>query len=140
MSVWDLNSPLSPSRIQGGLLVAAYGLSLVAIMAAVMPLWAKVVLCLALAVSSVLAWQRWRMPAGQGVRELSWIGEQPSLVLANGQRVRVVWRQSTVWRWAVVLQYRAVDVDWGGELVLLPDSLPPEVFRRLKVRLLMEAA
>lgn len=139
MSVWDLNSRLQPSRLQLLMLGGLYLVALAGVWLAVLPLGVQIFASVVLAFSAWLAWRRWLRPPGQSVRELAWIGDQASLVLANGQRVRVQWVRSAVWRWLVVLKFRATDIEWSDELVLLPDSLPKEDFRRLKVRLLAGA-
>ncbi|WP_130412299.1 protein YgfX [Fluviicoccus keumensis] len=115
--------------------MAGYLAAGAAIWLAVMPLAVQIGLSVLLAILAGVAMLRGRA-AAEPVRELSWIGDQASLVLANGQRVRVQWTGVAVWRYLVVLKFRATDIEWTDELVLLPDSIPAQDFRRLKVRLL----
>ncbi|HEX5276610.1 MAG TPA: protein YgfX [Fluviicoccus sp.] len=136
MSVWDLNSGIRRSVLLAVIQAAFYLAGALAIGVAEMPTVIKIAGCILLAASAWLAWRRWRTPGAQSVRELSWIGDQVTLVLANGQRLRGQWTHAAVWRWLVVLKFKATDIAWRDELVLLPDSLPAHDFRRLKVRLL----
>lgn len=135
MSAWDLNSPVTPSRVRLQIRMAGYLAAGAAIWLAVMPLSVQIGLLVLLAILAGVAMLRGRA-AAEPVRELSWIGDQASLVLANGQRVRVQWTGVAVWRYLVVLKFRATDIEWADELVLLPDSIPAQDFRRLKVCLL----
>jgi hypothetical protein len=136
MSVWDLNSGIRRSGLLAAIQAMFYLAGVAAIALAEVPVAIKAGGLVLLALSAWLAWRRWRAPGGQCVRELTWIGDQVTLVLVNGQRLRGHWTHVAVWRWLVVLKFKATDVDWRDELVLLPDSLPAQDFRRLKVRLL----
>ncbi|MEO1750901.1 protein YgfX [Thiofaba sp. EF100] len=124
----------SPTLVVAILLV--HGLGVLALGLSALPGPAAFGLSLTLAASAVLA-LRGMLP----VREMQWgDGATWHLILANGQVRRALLdvQASRSLPWWVSLAFRLED---GGRLhVPLPrDALPPDDFRRLRVRLRVEA-
>lgn len=135
-SVWRPVLEPRPSRIQRIILIFFYVLALVAVLQAVMPFeWQ---------VAAVLVW------LGLLLYELlSWRDPVPVVVLherigdwwladAEGNTSRVSLQRSMVWRYLVVMDFRSLDgvLPRRRRVVLFPDSVLPDEFRRLRVRLL----
>lgn len=135
-SVWRPVLEPRPSRIQGIILIGFYGLALVAVLQAVLPLaWqvAVVAIWLGLLLYELISW-RHPLPVVLLHERIGdwWMAD------AKGNTCRASLRRSMVWRYLVVLDFQALD---GARpryqrVVLFPDSVPPDDFRRLRVRLL----
>jgi len=114
-----------------------HGLGVLALGLSALPVSVVLGVSLALAASAMLAWNG-MLP----VKELQWgSGETWHLVLANGQPHRALLdvQASRSLPWWVTLAFRLED---GRRLhVMLPrDALPADDFRRLRVRLRVEAS
>lgn len=74
---------------------------------------------------------------GRSVRQAIWeVDGGWSLIRADGLRVTAQLLPETYLSpWLVVLRFRGCGVSWRPVLVLLPDSLDSETFRRLRVRM-----
>lgn len=140
MSAWDLASPVRSSRIHQGVNALFHVMAAAAIVVAELPMGVRAGFLALVLGLWLLALLRGRRPGGQQVSELVWAESEsyPVVILASGQRLRVRWQRVAVWRWLVVLDMQAVDVDWRDTLLLWPDSLQTQVFRRLRVRLLLD--
>jgi hypothetical protein len=140
MSAWDLASPVRPSRIHQGVNAFFHVLAMAAILVAELPMGVRAGFLALILGLWILVLLRGRRHGGQQVSELAWAEAEsyPVIILASGQRLRVRWQRVAVWRWLVVLDMQAVDVDWRDTLLLWPDSLQTQVFRRLRVRLLLD--
>lgn len=138
-NVWRADYPLRPSRRLLGLVAGLHGLALLAIWQAYIP-WPYALLAsvLLLAAAAHYAW-RWRWPGARQVVALAESTPAGSegwwLQTGDGrEHCAQLLPDTVVWRLMLVLRFRAAA---GGvfHVVLLPDSLPPEGFRRLYVRL-----
>ena len=135
MSVWDLHSLVSRSRIQRRWMLTAYLIALPAIFLAVLPHWIQGLMCLVWLVSAILSWRGLERATQDSILEFHWTEDDAWIVMAGGQRLRVTWDRCTVWSRLVVLPLKARDSGWKETLVLFPDSLPENDYRRLLVRL-----
>lgn len=135
-SVWRPVLEPRPSRIQRLILTAFYLLALVALLQAVLPpRWLLAVLAMwaLLLVLELVSWRR--QPRIVLVQERIgdwWMADQ------DGVASRMSLRRAMVWRYLVVLDFSALENAGPRRqrLVLLPDSVPADQFRRLRVRLL----
>lgn len=135
-SVWRPVLEPRPSRIQRIILILFYVLALVAVLQAVMPFGWQV--------AAVSAW------LGLFLYEVTlWRHPLPVVVLherigdwwladADGNTSRAKLCRSMVWRYLVVLDFRTLEGAGprSRRVVLFPDSVLPDEFRRLRVRLL----
>lgn len=131
---WAVELTLAPSRLARGLSLFLHLLALVALgQAGALP--AALRLALAVIVL-VAAWRAWRAEAAGELR-LREVGEE--WWLERGPRRGVLrLRNAHAWRWLVVLDLAG---EWQGRrwrerVVVWPDAVPPDAFRRLRVRLL----
>ncbi|HEX4938523.1 MAG TPA: protein YgfX [Candidatus Kapabacteria bacterium] len=135
-SVWRPVLEPRPSRIQRIILILFYVLALVAVLQAVMPFeWQ---------VAAVSAWfglllyelTSWRHPLSVVLLHER-IGDW-WLADAEGNASRVSLHRSMVWRYLVVLDFRILEGAGPRRqrVVLFPDSVTADEFRRLRVRLL----
>lgn len=135
-SVWRPVLEPRPSRIQRIILILFYVLALVAVLQAIMPFdWQ---------VAAISAW------LGLFLYELiSWRHPLPVVLLherigdwwladAEGNTSRVWLRRAMVWRYLVVMDFRTLEGAGSRyqRVVLFPDSVTADDFRRLRVRLL----
>lgn len=135
-SVWRPVLEPRPSRIQRIILILFYILALVAVLQAVMPFeWQ---------VAAVSGWfglflyelMSWRHPLSVVLLHER-IGDW-WLADAEGNSSRVSLHRSMVWRYLVVLDFRLLEGAGPRRqrVVLFPDSVTTDDFRRLRVRLL----
>lgn len=125
-----------PSRATSVVIAGMHGLGLVAVWLSAWPWWGALALSVALFASGIRLW-RMRLP----LHELQWgPGESWRLDRGEGEPLRALLdaRASRSLPWWIWLAFR---LDGGGRLgCLLPlDSLPADDFRRLRVRLRVEA-
>lgn len=135
-SVWRPVLEPRPSRIQRIILIVFYLLALVALLQAVLPFeWhmAAVLAWLALFLYELTSW---RYPLSVVLLHER-IGDW-WLADAEGNSSRVSLHRSMVWRYLVVLDFRILEGAGPRRqrVVLFPDSVTADEFRRLRVRLL----
>mgnify|MGYP001627346626 CR=1 FL=1 len=108
-----------------------------AVLLARLPWWQQAVALLFWGVLAGLEWRHWRRPGVCGLQERSsdwW------LAFADGREGGMRLAHAMVWRWLLVLDFVRPEAAAPGlprrqRVVLLPDSLPADDFRRLRVRL-----
>lgn len=135
-SVWRPVLEPRPSRIQRIILTLFYVLALVAVLQAAMPFeWqvAAVLLWLGLLLYEVNSWRQPLSVVLLHERIGDWW-----LADAEGNTSRAGLCRSMVWRYLVVLDFRTLEGAGprSRRVVLFPDSVLPDEFRRLRVRLL----
>lgn len=131
--VWRVDLQLRPSR---SFLALAYLLHAGALLAAIqsgLGPAGKIFLALCLMISLVLSWRHEKARAGIVVKERGqewWLGISGSEMPAE-----LLGRQ--VWRYLVVMDFQCFDGKRRRRqrIVVLPDAVPADVFRRLQVRL-----
>ena len=135
-SVWRPVLEPRPSRIHRIILIFFYVLALVAVLQAVMPFaWqmAAVLVWLGLVLFELMSWRQPLSVVLLHERIGDWW-----LADAGGKTWRASLQRSMVWRYLVVLDFRSLDgvSPRRRRVVLFPDSVLPDEFRRLRVRLL----
>jgi hypothetical protein len=96
-----------------------------------LPVWSKLLLCLLVLASAWLSWREEIARGGTILREQAtdWLLE------TNTGAVRAVLAHQRIWRCLVVLDFRVVETGRRYRLVIFPDSVSADIFRRLRVRL-----
>lgn len=123
-----------PSRLLALILVTAHALALFALFS-VLPLWAAVACAVPLGISLGYyllrdAWLR----LNKSCIGLEPDGEGLAIVLRDGSRLPcIVLKDSVVTPLLTVLRLRPEDGRWARAVVILPDSMDVESFRRLRV-------
>ena len=135
MSVWAVNTPIKPSTKQQAFVCAFHVLVAVAIGVAYIPLWAKVLAILLLVFMFWLSWRLLKLQLPSSIVALAVDEEYWTITLKNGQRLRVQLQLWAVWRYLMVLDFRAKDVNSNYRVLIWPDSLKQADYRRLQVRL-----
>ncbi len=135
-NVWRADYRLLPSRRLLGLLIGLHGLALVAIWRAYIP-WGWAVLASLLVLLAALQYaRRWRRPGAGQVVAFAERGTQWWLQTGDGrEHLALLQADTLLWRFVLVLRFRVAGRRLALSAVILPDSLPPEGFRRLYVRL-----
>lgn len=129
---WRVDLQLSPSRFLLCLIPALHLLAALAVLRANLP-W--IFQGLLLAAIIVLGFSSWRKERGRSLilreQSLGWWLE--SEVRQGSAELR----RSQVWRYLVVMDFRGQDEKgvWRQRVVVLPDAVSPDTFRRLRVRL-----
>lgn len=126
-----------PSRIKRGVLILVYLLAVMALLQAVLPLQWQLTAVAAWLVLLVLELASWRHDPSSVVVLQERIGDWWLADHAGGTaRMRLV--RSMVWRYLVVLDFRALEKTGPRRrrVVLFADSVATDDFRRLRVRLL----
>jgi hypothetical protein len=136
VSVWRPVLEPRPSRIQRFILSVFYGLALVAVLQAVMPFAWQVMAVLFWALLFLLELVSWRRPLSVVLLHER-IGDW-WLADTQGNTARAALRRAMAWRYLVVMEFRLLDGVRPGfrRVVLFPDSVSADDFRRLRVRLL----
>lgn len=129
---WRVDLGTSPSRIFISLSLALHGAALLALGQSGLDGSLRLALGLVIGVAAALAWRSER----QRTVILREAGEE--WWLDNGRRRGMVrLRHSSVWRYLVVMEFAGDPEDrrWRERVVVWPDSVAPDDFRRLRVRL-----
>ena len=130
---WVVELATRPSRFQQGLTLLLHALALLALQqAGGLPWPLRLALAGGVLLSAVLAWRGERR-RGEFLREA---GEEWWLE-CRGRRGMVRLTRARTWRYLVVVDFAG---EWQGrrwreQLVLWPDAVAPDDFRRLRVRL-----
>jgi hypothetical protein len=132
-----LQLDIGPSRSMRVWLLTTHAAA--AVLLPLLPLAAAQRLALAGAVLLSLGWYWWRLVSRRNpraVRGLRWeAGRDCVLQLAGGEQLQArLASRAFVMPWLTVLYFQGQP----RQLVLLPDMLPAEAFRRLRVRLRLE--
>lgn len=135
-SVWRPVLEPRPSRIQRIILIVFYLLALVALLQAVLPFEWQMAAVLAWLALFLYELTSWRYPLSVVLLHER-IGDW-WLADAEGNSSRVSLHRSMVWRYLVVLDFRILEGAGPRRqrVVLFPDSVTADEFRRLRVRLL----
>lgn len=136
VSVWRPVLEPRPSRIQRIILIVFYLLALVALLQAVLPFEWQMAAVLAWLALFLCELTSWRYPLSVVLLHER-IGDW-WLADAEGNSSRVSLHRSMVWRYLVVLDFRILEGEGPcrQRVVLFPDSVTADEFRRLRVRLL----
>lgn len=135
MSVWAVNTPIKSSKTQQLIVVLLHATSALAILVAYIPILAKVMVMLLLVFMLWLSWRQLTLQSASSIVALSIDDEQWTITLKSGQRLRVQLQTWAVWRYLMVLDVQAKDVNSHYRVILWPDSLKQADYRRLQVRL-----
>ena len=135
MSVWAVNTLIKPSAKQRAIVGGFHLLAAVAIGVAYIPILAKVVAILLLGFMLWLSWRPLKLQLPSSIVALAVDNEHWTITLKNGQRLRVQLQIWAVWRYLIVLDFRAQDVDSNYRVIIWPDSIKQADYRRLQVRL-----
>ncbi|MDO9178561.1 MAG: hypothetical protein Q7U16_09545 [Agitococcus sp.] len=135
MSVWAINTLIKSSSKQIAVVCAFHVLAVVAIGVAYIPLWAKVLAILLLVFMFWLSWRPLKLQLSSSIVALVVDDEHWTITLNNGQRLRVQLQLWAVWRYLMVLDFRAKDVNSHYRVLIWPDSIKQADYRRLQVRL-----
>ena len=136
MNVWELDTAIKPSRYQQWLHGFFYLAALAALWCAYIPLMLQVIVTAVLLMVAV--WLRFRN-ATPIVTRLSTEQDDWFIYLANGQRLKVSVQQYFLWRYLVILSCQNHHIKWPYVLVIFPDSIDADNYRRLQARLRLEA-
>lgn len=133
-SVWRVDLCLNPSRFFLGLTTALHLAALMALLEADIAWWWRLPLGGWVLASVVSSWRAACAEAGVVVREQvgRWWVETPR----HAGAAELVGCQ--VWRYLVVMRFRGRDAEgrvWRCRVVVWPDSVSADAFRRLRVRL-----
>lgn len=131
--VWRVDLRLQPSRLFLALTLALHLAALLAVLANALPWSGRLVLAGLLGLSLWGSWRRETAQAGVIVRE-----QEGGWWLEVGRRRgQAQLHRRQLWRYLVVMEFRGQGEQgsWRERVVVLPDAVPPEVFRRLQVRL-----
>jgi hypothetical protein len=135
MSVWAVNTPIKSSKTQQLIVVLLHATATLAIWVAYIPILAKVMVMLLLVLMLWLSWRQLTLQLASSIVALSIDDEQWTITLKSGQRLRVQLQTWAVWRYLMVLDVQARDVNSHYRVLLWPDSLKQADYRRLQVRL-----
>ncbi len=101
--------------------------------------WLIAILVPTLAINLHLGWRRhvWRTHP-QAIQSITWHGADELTVTLNTGRAMqaTLVRRALILPWLVILQYRVAGQP-GNSLLVTPDMLADDTFRRLRVRLRM---
>lgn len=127
---WDVDLDVGPSRLCRLLTAALHGAALLALATSGLPRWAMAVTAVAVLVAAALAWRAEDAVAYR----LRLVGEEWWLE-TGGRRGMVRQRGGRVWRWLVVLELEGewLGRRWREKVVVWPDSVNADAFRRLRV-------
>lgn len=140
MNVWAVNTPIKPSSKQIAIVCAFHVLAVVAIALAYIPLWAKVLAILLLAFMFWLSWRPLKLQLPSSIVALAVDDADWTITFKNGQRLRVQLQVWAVWRYLMVLDFQAKDVNSNYRVLIWSDSLKQADYRRLQVRLRLAGA
>jgi len=134
--VWRPVLEPRPSRIQRIILIIFYALALVAAMQAVLPFQWQIAVVLIWLGLFLYELSSWRLPLSITLfheRIGDWWLED-----AEGNAARGKLRRAMVWRYLVVMDFHILEgaAPRRRRVVLFPDSVAADDFRRLRVRLL----
>lgn len=129
---WRVDLQLAPSRFLLCLIPALHVLAALAVLRANLPLFLQGVLLTAILLLGVFSWHKeYRRALVLREQAQDWWLESET------RQGRVVLQRSQVWRYLVVMDFCGQDEkgSWRQRVVILPDALAPDSFRRLRVRL-----
>lgn len=129
LHVWRADLAPRPSRFLLGLVAILHLAAAGAMLASALPFPAQSALLLLILVSAFHAWRH--ELSVRGLRLLEQAGGW--CLIEKDRAIPVTLSRVRVWRYLVLLDIEAADR--RQRLVLLPDALSPDVFRRLRVRL-----
>ena len=130
---------MQPSRQAALWLLTVHAAGLVVLPFVALPLWFQLIGLLAAAASLGWQWPRHASRRRSALQAFIWQrGRDCDIVDSNGTiRKGALLPQAFIMPWLVLLHYKT-----GGRrhsLFILPDMLPADTFRRLRVRLLTQA-
>lgn len=133
LHVWRVELRLKPSRFFLLLILALHGTAMAALMQTDLSWYWRLPLIFLLLLSAVLRLRQEKSRAGLMLREqaTSWWLETPQ------QAAQASLQHAQVWRYLVVMDFlcRHESRHWRRRVVIFPDSVSADGFRRLRVRL-----
>lgn len=130
---WRVELRPGPSRFLLGFFAVLHAAAALAVLAANVLPFLKAVLLVAVLVLLLLAWRQER------AANTLWIAERDEdwWVRAGSRRGRARLAGRRVWRYLVVMDFRCEGGGrrWRQRVVILPDAVPADTFRRLRIRL-----
>lgn len=135
MNAWTVNTPIKPSSKQIAIVCGFHLLAVFAIWLAYIPLLAQVLAMLLLVFMLWLSWRPLTLQLPSSIVAIAIDDEHWTVTLNNGQRLRVQLQIWAVWRYLIVLDFRAKDVNSNYRVLIWPDSIKQADYRRLQVRL-----
>lgn len=130
---WRVELRPRPSRFLLGVLAVLHGAAALAVLVADLLPFLKAVLLIVVLVLLAGAWRRER------AANTLWVAERDEdwWLRAGARRGRAQLVGRRVWRYLVVLDFRCEGGGrrWRQRVVVLPDAVPPDTFRRLRIRL-----
>lgn len=129
--VWRVDLALRPSRSAQAVLLLLHIVAALAVLLANLFWWLQAVLLLAIAALFLQAWHQEQSRLSLREQASDWWLETPK----RAGHAELV--SSQVWRYIVVMDFRCQDEGgaWRQKVVVWPDAVAPDVFRRLRVRL-----
>ena len=140
MSVWAINTTINVSRQQQYVVGIFHGLAVAAIVVAYVPIMAKVAAVIVLGVCCCFFWRQLSLVLPSSIVALAVDDQHWTITQHNGQRLRVQLHVWAVWRYLIVLDFQAKDVNGRYRVILWSDSVKQADFRRLQVRLRLAGA
>ena len=134
MSVWELDTAIKPSRYQQWLNGLFYSVAMAAIWCAYLPTVAQLGLTIVLLAVACLHSVKLAktLPV---VSHLSSKADDWFIELATGQRLKVKLNRYFLWRYLVVLSYQSPHIRVPYVVVIFPDSIDKDNYRRLQAKL-----
>jgi hypothetical protein len=131
---WDVDLVVSPSRLHRCLTAALHGAALLALADSALPGWGLALAGGTVAAAGVLAWRA----EGRVAARLRLVGAEWWFE-GGGRRGMLRQRRARAWRWLVVLDLEGKwqGRRWRQRVVVWPDSVSVDAFRRLRVWLRM---
>ena len=134
MNVWELDTAIKPSRYQQWLNGLFYSVAMAAIWCAYLPIVAQLGLTIVLLAVACLHSVKLAktLPV---VSHLSSKTDDWFIDLATGQRLKVKLSRYFLWRYLVVFSYQSPHIRVPYVVVIFPDSIDKDNYRRLQAKL-----
>ncbi|PTQ89735.1 protein YgfX [Agitococcus lubricus] len=138
MSVWALDTTLKPSYWHRAIVVGAFILAAIAIYCAHLPTWCQVIAGGAWVLLVCITGLGFRVSPYQ-IHAVQADDKDWWIILRQGQRIKVNLHAQTVWRYLIVLHYQEPNLGTHYSVVIFPDSVSANHYRRLQARLRLSA-
>lgn len=132
-SAWRVDLRLKPSRLFFCLALLLHAAVLLAVLTTGLALPLRLAIAAIVLLSLFFSWRQEKNNAGLMVRE-----QETGFWLQAGKRQGLAeLKRSQVWRYLVVMDFvcRSESGAWRRRVVVLPDAVDADTFRRLRVRL-----
>ena len=135
-----LRLEIAPSRVLGYWVIMAYGLPLLSLPFLQLPGWLNLALLMLLPGGFIRTWRSQVLLLHQDAVQLLHWGEEKNCLLglrSGSQQQKVLCNQVFLMPWLVILYFNKTGPG-KDSLVLLPDMVDRETFRKLRVRLQLD--